>query len=93
MVKHITSKKELVLKERGYSVIPEPLRFQCASFERLLVLDLQNNNITELDGEFCQNFPCLERLDVRNNKIKTISAHVKALMSLTVLKLDGNQLT
>jgi len=82
MVKLVSSKKELILKDRGYAVIPEALRFQCFTFERLLVLDIQNNNISELDGDFCQNFPCLERLDARNNKIKTISPHVKALMSL-----------
>ena len=93
MVRQVSSKRELCLKDRGYGAIPETLRFQCPPFERLLALDLQNNNIQEVDGEFCQKFPCLERLDLRANKIKTISPHVKALMSLQVLKLDGNQLT
>ena len=47
----------------------------------------------EIDGDFCQNFPCLERLDLRNNKIKSINPHIKAMMSLQVLRLDNNQLT
>ena len=54
------------------------------------MLDLQNNSITELDGDFCQNFPCLEKLDLRNNKIKSVNPHIKALMSLQVLRLDNN---
>lgn len=82
MTKQITMKHELLLKDRGFSVIPEALRFQCHSFEQLLILDLQNNSITELDGDFCQNFPCLEKLDLRNNKIKSVNPHIKALMSL-----------
>ena len=86
-------KHELILKDRGFSIIPEALRFQCQTFEQLLILDLQNNSITELDGDFCQNFPCLEKLDLRNNKIKSVNPHIKALMSLQVLRLDNNQLT
>ena len=57
------------------------------------MLDLQSNNLSELDENFCQNFPCLEKLDLRNNKIKSINPHIKALMSLTCLRLDNNQLT
>ena len=93
MTKQITIKHELILKDRGFSIVPEALRVQSHTFEQLLVLDLQNNSITELDGDFCQNFPCLEKLDLRNNKIKTINFHVKALMSLTCLRLDHNLLT
>ena len=90
MTQQINSKKELVLKDRGFAIIPEALRFQCQKFEQLLSLDLQGNSITEIDGDFCQNFPCLEKLDLRNNKIKTINPHIKALMSLTTLRLDNN---
>jgi len=41
------------LKDRSLSAIPEALRFQSQTFESLLVLDLQNNKITEIDGDFC----------------------------------------
>ena len=83
----------IILKDRGLASIPEPLRFEGIVFGQLLTLDLQNNSITELDGIFCQNFPCLQKLDLRNNKLKSINPHIKALMSLTILRLDGNQLT
>ena len=33
MTKQISIKHELVLKDRGFSIIPEALRFQCHSFE------------------------------------------------------------
>ena len=93
LTKQINLKHELVLKDRGFALIPDALRYRCHTFEQLLVLDLQNNSITELDSDFCQNFPCLEKLDLRNNKIKTISPHIKALMCLTILRLDNNALT
>ena len=92
MLKQISMNHELVLKDRGFAHIPDALRFQCHTFESLLVLDLQGNSIIELDDDFCQNFPCLNKLDVRNNRIKTISPHIKALMSLNVLRLDNNNL-
>ena len=70
--------------------IPEPLKFVPETFDSLLILDLQDNNIQEIDGDFCKNLPSLQRLDLRNNKIKIISTHIKALMNLTSLKLDFN---
>ena len=33
MTKQITVKGELFLKDRGFSIIPEALRFQCHAFE------------------------------------------------------------
>lgn len=93
LIAQISPKQELTLRAKGYAVVPDGLSFAHPRYEQLLVLDLQNNSITEITSEFCQNFPCLERLDLRNNKIKTISPHIKALMSLTTLRLDFNQLT
>ena len=37
--------------------------------------------------------PMIKKLDARNNKIKTISLHIKAMMRLTILRLDHNELT
>ena len=34
----------------------------------------------------------IRKLDARNNKIKNISPHIKALMQLTILRLDHNEL-
>lgn len=39
--------------------VPEPLKFVPETFDRLLVLDLQDNNIQEVDGDFCKNLPNL----------------------------------
>ena len=90
MTRQITHDKMIILKDRGLTSIPDPLRFEGIVFGQLLTLDLQNNNISDLDGIFCQNFPSLQKLDLRNNKLKSINPHIKALMSLTTLRLDGN---
>lgn len=41
------------------ATIPEPLRYVTEAFDSLLVLDLQDNNIQELDGDLCKNLPRL----------------------------------
>ena len=61
-------------------------------FRQLRLLDLQRNEIVELDESFCRNLPNLVHLDLRNNKLKIISEHLKAMMCLQVLRLDNNQL-
>jgi Leucine-rich repeat (LRR) protein len=38
------------------------------------------------------NLSQLRKLDARNNKIKEISSHIKAMMCMTILRLDHNQL-
>ena len=93
LLEKVSRKQELVLRDKQMTVIPEPLKYVTEAFDSLLVLDLQDNNIQELDGDVCKNLPRLQKLDLRNNKIKTISTHIKALMNLTILKLDFNQLT
>ena len=39
--------------------IPDPLKFVPETFDSLLILDLQDNNIQEIDGDFCKNLPSL----------------------------------
>ena len=90
LLEKVSHKQELILRDKQLAVIPEPLKYVTEAFDSLLVLDLQDNNISEIDGDFCKNLPRLQKLDLRNNKIKTISTHIKALMNLTVLKLDFN---
>ena len=33
MIKLINNRRELVLKDRGFALIPDTLRFQCQTFE------------------------------------------------------------
>ena len=71
--------------------LPKPLKMQGSLvFKNIVLIDLQNNELTELDSFFCQNLPSLVHLDLRNNKLKVLSEHIKALMNLQVLRLDNN---
>ena len=38
MIKLINNRRELVLKDRGFALIPDALRFQCQTFEQLLAV-------------------------------------------------------
>jgi hypothetical protein len=44
--------------------------------------------ISELDDDVCRGLGSLELLDLRQNRLKIISKHVKALMKLRQLYLD-----
>jgi Leucine-rich repeat (LRR) protein len=57
------------------------------------MLDIRGNEIIKLEEEICKNLQSLRRLDARNNKIKEVSAHIKAMMQLSVLRLDHNELS
>lgn len=46
-----------------------------------------------IDGEFCKNLPNVQQLDLRANRIEEVSHHIKAMLSLRVLKLDKNELS
>lgn len=87
----ITENGELILKAKKIIVIPRA--FYHNKFNSILVLDIRGNEITEIEGAICQNLPMIKKLDARNNKIKTISLHIKAMMRLTILRLDHNELT
>lgn len=83
MLKKVTPDYELFLANLNLETVPLPLRTQgMPFFQNIFVLDLQGNDIVEIDGIFCQNLPSLFHLDLRNNKIKTISEHIRALMNL-----------
>lgn len=75
------------------NVLPKPLTHKNSPyFQNLLLIDFQNNDLIEIEANFCQNLPNLLELDLRNNKISIVSEHIKALMNLKVLRLDNNQL-
>jgi Leucine-rich repeat (LRR) protein len=77
----------------NFEILPNPLCQKGSPyFQNLLLIDFQNNDLTEIEANFCQNLPNLLELDLRNNKISIVSEHIKALMNLKVLRLDNNQL-
>jgi len=45
-------------------------------------LDIRGNDIVVIDEMVCKNLSQLKRFDARNNKIKEISPHIKAMMML-----------
>ena len=87
----ISENGELILKSKKINVIPRA--FYHSRFDKILILDIRHNEITEIEGEICKNLPMIKKLDARYNKIKTISFHVKAMMQLNILRLDHNELT
>ena len=61
-------------------------------FERIQILDIWGNEITRIEEEICKCLCFLKKLDARNNKIKDISPHIKAMMQLQILRLDHNDI-
>lgn len=55
-------------------------------------MNIRGNELTRLEEEICKNLSQLRKLDARNNKIREISPHIKAMMQLKVLRLDHNEL-
>jgi Leucine-rich repeat (LRR) protein len=78
------------MNDNQLSLTPVALLANKPEFRSLIRLNLSFNSIVELEEEFCKSLPSLETLDLRNNRVKSISPHVKALMSLRALYLDNN---
>lgn len=83
-------KGELVIKQMKLTSIPRALLK--TRFDQITQLDIRGNDITCLDEGLFLNVTQLRRLDVRANKIREISTHIKALMTLQYLRLDFNLL-
>jgi Leucine-rich repeat (LRR) protein len=62
------------------------------TFKNLYSLDIRGNELVEIEEAMCLNLAQLTRLDIRNNRLKVISPHIKAMMSLKSLRLDANLL-
>ena len=93
ILSQVTQEFELYLVNVNLEALPKPLIQKSSPyFQNLLLVDLQNNDLVEIEANFCQNLPNLLELDLRNNKISNVSEHIKALMNLKVLRLDNNQL-
>ena len=86
--KQISEKGDLILKNQKLQTLPRAL-FKLR-FDNLLSLDVRGNELTEIDENFCLNLTQLRKLDARGNKIKIVSPHIKAIMTLQVLRLDSN---
>lgn len=84
----ISDKGELVLKNKKINVIPRA--FYYFRFDKIQILDIWGNEIVKIEEEICMNLSFLKKLDARNNQIKDISPHIKAMMCLTILRLDHN---
>jgi len=70
------------LRELQLTEVPKPLKLSAVLFENVVTLDLRGNDLTELDSALCMNMPNVTKLDLRNNRIKSISEHIKAMMKL-----------
>jgi len=86
----ISDNGELILKSKKINLIPRIFYHQM--FESILILDIRNNEVTEIEDEICSNLPNIKKLDARNNKIKSISCNIKAMKQLLILRLDSNEL-
>ena len=62
------------------------------NFLKIVVLDLWGNELAKIEEEVCRNLLNVKKFDCRNNKLTFISPHIKAMMQLTVLRLDHNEL-
>ena len=67
-------------------------RLDQRSFSRVQKLNLSSNRIRTINDQFCSAFGQLQVLDIRANKVQSISHKIRSLKSLQVLKLDKNQL-
>ena len=81
------------MPKQHMSEIPLPLQCESERFSDLRVLDLSNNNIVELGDRACRTFYNLTDLNLSNNKLKSVSRHIRAVMNLRRLFLQKNQLT
>jgi Leucine-rich repeat (LRR) protein len=53
-----------------------------AQFDSIVILDIRGNEIGAIEEEMCKNLTQVKRLDARNNRIKEITPHIKAMMML-----------
>jgi Leucine-rich repeat (LRR) protein len=76
------------LNNFGLLSIPEDV-FSCSGIKEL---DLSNNLLTEIPSKLFANSPEIERLSIRNNKIKILPENIEILKSLKVLNISSNEI-
>ena len=87
----LTPTGELILKEKKLKCLSKALLDGIN--EKILHLDLRNNEIQHLENSVLTNLTHLRSLDIRCNKLEVLTDQISALIHLKVLKLDHNLLT
>ena len=62
-------------------------------YEKVIKLNLSNNKIQIINGDFCKSLPNVEFIDLRAHKIVEISPQIRLMVSIQIIKLDKNELT
>jgi tetratricopeptide (TPR) repeat protein len=65
-------------------------QFYIPKSNKLVYLDLSNNKIKSLEGDF-KDLPNLEYLDLSNNSLKTLPINILSLKNLKILNISKNQ--
>jgi ankyrin repeat protein len=87
----ITPAGELVLKEKRIRFIGRDILSEIG--ERILHLDLRDNEIQHLEHSALGCLSHLRSLDLRNNRLETLPETLCQLSHLKILKLDHNALS
>jgi len=66
---------------------------ELADFKKLKILDLDENEISELDSSVLMQITTLEELDLSNNPIKSIPLWIIKMKKLKTLILDNTQIS
>jgi Leucine-rich repeat (LRR) protein len=75
---------------KGQRILEIPKAIQRMAFDQIVVLDIRGNEIVAIEENVCKNLSQVRKLDARNNRIREISSHIKAMMMLQNLRLDSN---
>ena len=51
-------------------------------YEKVIKLNLSNNKIQIINGDFCKSLPNVEFIDLRANKIVEISPQIRLMVSI-----------
>jgi adenylate cyclase len=81
--------EELILSKMKLRVLPQSLKKQHA----LHVLNLEDNEISEIDDDFFEKLTHLRNINLANNSIKAIPSSFKNCRRIKFINFDHNNLT
>ncbi|XP_066261719.1 chondroadherin-like isoform X2 [Euwallacea similis] len=91
LFEHVAQLKQLNLEGNDFKVLDQPTQFALSSLTELEVLNLGNNELTELVGNAIRSLQKLRILDLSRNKIDFVPETLSLLSdSLEALYLDHN---